>query len=126
MKLHKIFSHIKIACLKNKTYLIINYSKFLIRFFIILYINGFIANFKILDNFKIKIYINYLSNSLSIFQSLKIISKKSKKNYISFNKLVFFFNNKFCIISTSQGLLTNFQAIKRKIGGELICVRYFF
>jgi len=126
MKLHQIFSNIKVACLQGKSYITVNYSKFIVNFFTILYLNGFIANFKVLNNFKIKVYITYLSNSLSIFQSLKIMSKGSKKNYISFNKLVFFFNNKFCIVSTSKGLLTNFQAIKKRVGGELVCLRYFF
>src|SRR5690606_23810027 len=97
MKLHQIFSNIKVACLQGKSYITVNYSKFIVNFFTILYLNGFIANFKVLNNFKIKVYITYLSNSLSIFQSLKIMSKGSKKNYISFNKLVFFFINKFFI-----------------------------
>src|SRR5690606_6000033 len=126
MKLHQIFSNIKVACLQGKSYITVNYSKFIVNFFTILYLNGFIANFKVLNNFKIKVYITYLSNSLSIFQSLKIMSKGSKKNYISFNKMVFFFNNKFFIVFNSKGLLTNFQVIKKRVGGELVCLRYFF
>ena len=126
MKLHKAYSNIKSAALSNKIYCIVNYSKFLIKFLDILYINGFIAGYKIISSTKLKVYINYFSNSIAIFSSLKIFSKASKKNYIDLYKLLFNYSGKFCIISTSKGLLTGTEALKYKIGGELIRVRYYF
>ena len=126
MKLHKAYSNIKSAALSNKIYCVVNYSKFLIKFLDMLYINGFIAGYKVISSTKLKVYINYLPNSVAIFSSLKICSKASKKNYVDLYKLLFNYSGKFCVVSTSKGLLTGIEALKYKIGGELICVKYYF
>jgi ribosomal protein S8 len=67
------------------------------------------------------IYLNYL-NEKPIFQNIINIYKPSKPILVSF-KLLKNMTNKhkiILILNTNKGLLTNFEAIQLKIGGQLL------
>lgn len=58
-------------------------------------------------------------------KGLKKISKPGLKIYVKKDKLPYVLNNLgIAIISTSQGLMTNKQARKKGLGGEVICEIY--
>lgn len=77
---------------------------------------------KIFDELKIELKYN---NKESAIKSLKRISKPGLRVYADKDKLPKVLNNLgIAIISTSQGLMTNREAKKKKIGGEVLCEIY--
>lgn len=74
---------------------------------------------------KIKITLKYDENKNPAITSLKRISKPGRKIYAGKDELPKVLNNfGIAILSTSQGLMTNKEARKKKIGGEIICEIY--
>ncbi len=72
----------------------------------------------------IKIELKY-DNNKPIISSIKRISKQGQRIYIKRDKLRPIRQGYgFVIISTSQGLMTNKEANKKGLGGELICEVY--
>ena len=77
----------------------------------------------VFDN--LKIALKYKNGKNSAISSLKRISKPGLKIYVNKDKLPKVLNNLgIAIISTSQGLMTNKEARKKKVGGEVICEIY--
>ena len=74
---------------------------------------------------ELKIVLRYNSNGRSKISSLKKISKPGRRVYVGKDKLPKVLNNLgISIISTPQGLMTNKEAGKLGIGGEVICEIY--
>ena len=73
----------------------------------------------------IKIVLKYRDGKKSVISSVKRISKPGLKIYVNKDELPKVLNNLgMAIISTSQGLMTNKEARKNKVGGEVICEIY--
>jgi len=73
---------------------------------------------------EIKIVLKYKSGKPAI-SSIKRISKPGLRVYVKKNELPRVLNNLgIAIISTPQGLMTNREAKKRGLGGEVICEIY--
>ncbi len=61
-------------------------------------------------------------NQDKLFTSITRISKSGGRRYVGAEEIrKVLHGNSYAIISTSQGLLTDKEARKRKIGGEVIC-----
>ncbi|GAG30413.1 unnamed protein product, partial [marine sediment metagenome] len=74
---------------------------------------------------KIMIILKYKSNGRSVISSLKRISKPGRRIYVNKNELPRVLNNLgIAIISTPEGIITNKEARKKGIGGEVICEIY--
>ena len=74
---------------------------------------------------ELKIILKYKKDNRPAITSLKRISKPGRRVYASKEKLPRVLNNLgLTIISTSRGLLTNKEAAKAGIGGEVICEIY--
>src|SRR5688572_24250820 len=67
------------------------------------------------------IYLNYF-NGKPLYSNLKNLYRKNKIIYINYKflKKYTFKNNYILILSTNKGIFTNFDIIKKKIGGLLI------
>lgn len=73
---------------------------------------------------KLRILLKY-KNDEPVISSIKRISKPGLRVYADKDNLPRVLNNLgIAIISTSAGLMTNREAKKRKIGGEVICEVY--
>ena len=71
---------------------------------------------------QIKIVLKYSENGQPAIASIKRVSKPGQRIYVSKNKLPKVLNNLgIAIISTSQGLMTNKEAQRKKVGGEVLC-----
>lgn len=89
---------------------------------------------KLINDFKIvgegakkKIIINlrYDERNEPYLENLKRISKPGRRVYYSYKDLKPLRNNfAFRILSTSRGIMTDTEAKKRKLGGEIICEIY--
>ena len=67
------------------------------------------------------IFINYLNNNM-LFNNIKNTYKTSNLVFISVKKLIYI-TNKYkvvLILNTSKGILTNYEAIEKGVGGIII------
>ncbi|KKU47871.1 30S ribosomal protein S8 [Candidatus Uhrbacteria bacterium RIFCSPLOWO2_12_FULL_46_10] len=73
----------------------------------------------------LRLTLKYDSTGQSALRHLERVSKPSRRVYVSKNELpVVLSGLGVAIISTSQGLFTNKQAKRLKIGGEVLCEVY--
>jgi small subunit ribosomal protein S8 len=86
---------------------------------------GFIKNFKVIDDNKqklLRLYLKYTPTNQSAILNLKRISRPGRRVYKGAEELHPIFNNiGIWILSTSKGVITNKAAKKLNIGGEVIC-----
>lgn len=77
------------------------------------------------DNSRVFVLKLKYNDNKSAINSLKRISKPGRRVYVAKDEMPYVLNNLgIAIISTSQGLMTNKQARKKGVGGELICEIY--
>lgn len=110
------------ACKKKKLKLkIFKKDLKIVQIFIKLNLIKIIKNDLNSNSILITIYFVYLSGE-PVFRSIKNLNKPSKMNIINYKQLSKFNkkNNSLFLMSTSKGLLTNFEAEKYRIGGNII------
>ena len=95
----------------------------------VLHEKGFITNYKFEKNGpqgSIKIALKYNSRTnLSAIEKIVRISKPGLRKYVSFENLPRVINGLgIAILSTSKGVITDKEARKLKIGGEVLCYVY--
>lgn len=74
---------------------------------------------------QLKIILRYKKSGKSVITSLKRISKPGLRIYVNKDELPRVLNNLgIAIISTSGGLMTNKEANRKGVGGEVICEIY--
>ena len=117
--LSNLFSKIKNGYLAKKSKIVQQKSKQSINILNILVKEGFIRSYKINSKNQLDIYLKYRKNKAVIIE-IKRLSKPGKRLYIN-NKDLYQNKKGFYIISTSIGILTDLQAKKLNVGGELIC-----
>ncbi len=86
---------------------------------------GYIESYEVFDVRKgikkIKIGLKYFRNEPTI-KEIKRLSKPSRRLYSSSSNLPIVYNGLgISILSTSQGIMSNIEAKKRNIGGEVLC-----
>ncbi|OGU60244.1 MAG: 30S ribosomal protein S8 [Ignavibacteria bacterium RBG_13_36_8] len=86
--------------------------------------NNFIRDFNIIEDNKqnvLRIHLQYIGGNPSI-SGMKKISRPGLKSYVASDKIPRVLNGLgIAVISTSKGLLTDQQARKHAVGGEIIC-----
>jgi small subunit ribosomal protein S8 len=86
---------------------------------------GFIKNYKIISDRGqgiIKIFLKYDESGEPIISGLKRVSKPSCRVYARNDKIPMVQNGfGINILSTSKGVITDKQARKMKVGGEILC-----
>ena len=71
---------------------------------------------------KIKINLKYDENKRPVIAGVKRVSKPGRRIYRGYRDLPKVLDGfGIAIISTSQGIMTDHEARKRKIGGEILC-----
>lgn len=118
-----MLTRIRNAMAVNKPYVVLPLSKVKLKIAEILAKEKYIEKFEKKDN-DILITLKYKNRQPAI-SHLKRISKPGCRIYADFNNLPIILDNLgIAIISTSSGLMTNNEAWKKKIGGEVICEIY--
>ena len=117
--LSNLFSAIKNGFLSKKTKIIQPNSKQSTNVLNILINEGFIKTYKINSKNQIEVFLKYKNNK-SVINQIKRISKPGKRFHIK-NKDLYIKKQGFYILSTSLGIITDLEAKKLNIGGELIC-----
>ena len=119
-----MFANIKNGQLIKRSFIYQTRKKTCESFLKILWREGFILGYKIdsIDSNSLKIFLKYKSNR-PVINSLKIISKPSRRVYFTSKQIWKIDSSKFFIIfSTSKGLKTILDCKKLKIGGEPVII----
>ena len=119
-----ILSRIRNAVMVRKEYVDVLYSKLCEDIVKILKEQGFIKNYKTdaEDNKKfIRIYLKYV-NKEPVIHEIKRVSKPGLRKYIKAKNIKPYKSGiGVRILTTNQGVLTDKEAKKRNVGGEIIC-----
>ena len=120
-----LLTRIRNAVMVSKSNIEIPHSKFKFQLTSLLKDEGYVSEVKITGEGTkkiINIELKYSEDGASVISGMNRLSKPGNRVYSSFDKLPR--NNGglgTVVVSTSRGLLSDSEARKRKLGGELIC-----
>jgi small subunit ribosomal protein S8 len=118
-------AHLKNCINARLKFVNFEHSKLIERVCNILLNDGYISECNIISDEMNRKMINIklaYSSSKSVIQEINVISKPSRRVYKK-NKDIKPFKNGFglLIVSTSTGIISYREAVKKKIGGEILC-----
>lgn len=117
---------IRNGCRARKIDVTVPYSRLKTEILRVLLEDGFINNFT-LDSKKkkINIMLKYAKNGESVIRNLERISKCSRREYVSKSDIPYVLGGLgTAILTTSEGVLSDREARRKKIGGEVIAYVY--
>ena len=116
-------ARIKNAQVRNHSKVSLPSSKFKAKIADVLKSEGYIIDYKINDEKKPSIEINLKYNSGNpVINTIERISKPGRRIFSSASSLPKINNGLgIAIVSTPQGVMTDVDARKKKLGGEIIC-----
>ncbi|MBT3690548.1 30S ribosomal protein S8 [bacterium] len=118
-----MLTRIRNAVAINKPEVILPYSKIKHEIAKILKSEGYVSDIeKVEDNFNsLKLVLKY-NNKESVISHIKRVSKPGRRVYIGRQEIPYILNDLgIAILSTSQGVMSNRQARRARVGGEIIC-----
>ena len=118
-----MLARIKNAQLRNHSKVSLPSSKFKSKIADVLKAEGYIIDYKINDDKKPSIEINLKYNSGNpVINTIERISEPGRRIFSSASSLPKINNGLgIAIVSTPQGVMTDVDARKKKLGGEIIC-----
>jgi len=118
-----MLARIKNAQVRNHSKVSLPSSKFKAKIADVLKSEGYIIDYKINDDKKPSIEINLKYNSGSpVINTIERISKPGRRIFSSASSLPKINNGLgIAIVSTPKGVMTDVDARKKKLGGEIIC-----
>ena len=118
-----MLARIKNAQVRNHRKVSLPSSKFKAKIAEVLKSEGYIIDYKITDEKKPSIEINLKYNSGNpVINTIERISKPGRRIFSSASSLPKINNGLgIAIVSTPQGVMTDVDARKKKLGGEIIC-----
>lgn len=121
-----MLTRIRNALLAKKEEVAIPFSKIKFSIAEILKKEGFISDLKVEEeNGKSIVIILKYNKGNSVIQSLRKVSKPGRRIYVDHYELPHVLNDLgVAIVSTSSGVMTNKEAKKKRVGGEVICDVY--
>jgi small subunit ribosomal protein S8 len=91
----------------------------------ILKAEGYIRNYKFIKDGKqgiLRVYLKYGADQQSVIYGLKRVSKPSRRVYLKSKDIKPVLSGMgISILSTSKGIMTDKNARKEKVGGEVLC-----
>jgi len=101
------------------------YSKLMANVLDVFKTKGYIESYKVEDKDNkqsIVVVLKYDENGNSVINEIKKLSKPGRRDYKGYEALKSFKNGYGTIVvSTNKGVITNEEAYKNKVGGEVIC-----
>lgn len=86
---------------------------------------GYIRNYKFIKDGKqgiLRVYLKYADDQSHVIQELNRVSKPSRRVYVGADEVRPVYNGLgTAVLSTSRGVITDRQARKEHVGGEVIC-----
>lgn len=117
---------IRNGCRAQRTEVTVPYSRLKTEILRVLLEDGFVNNFTLdAKKRKITIMLKYAKNGESVIRNLERISKSSRRSYVSKNNIPYILGGLgTAILTTSHGVLSDREARRKKVGGEVICCVY--
>jgi small subunit ribosomal protein S8 len=86
---------------------------------------GYIRNHKFIKDGKqgiLRVYLKYADDQAHVIQELQRISKPSRRVYVGAGDVTSVYNGMgVAVLSTSKGIMTDRQARRDNVGGEILC-----
>ena len=86
---------------------------------------GFISNYKKISagsRSTLRVYLKFAADNRPAIRDIKRISKPSRRVYVASDKIPTVLQGLgIAVLSTSKGVLSNKEARKQKVGGEVLC-----
>lgn len=86
---------------------------------------GFIGNYKVMEDNKqglIKVYLKYTEEGSPVLEYIERVSTPGRRMYVPAGKVLKVRGGiGVAIYSTNKGLMTEKEAMSQKVGGELLC-----
>jgi small subunit ribosomal protein S8 len=122
------FVKIKNAYRAGKEKVDIKGSKMLLEIVEIMKKKGFIQDYRFIEDNKqgvIRVYLRYLDKKTPALVEIKKISKPGRRVYVNRKEIPQVLSGiGVAILTTSKGILTDQEARRHKVGGEVICYIY--
>lgn len=119
-----MLTRIRNASLAHKAEVVLPYSKFKYNLASLLLKEGFLAGVKeeAAEQKQLQVQLKYSESGDSVISGIKRVSKPGQRIYLAADKLPRT-NSGYgvTVVSTSKGLLTDKEARKARIGGEVVC-----
>jgi len=118
-----MLTRIRNAVAINKPEVILPYSKIKHGIAKILVKEGYLEDVEKLENkfSDLRLVLKY-NEKVPVISHIKRVSKPGRRVYVGRDKVPYVLNDLgIAVLSTSRGVMTNKQARRSKIGGELIC-----
>ena len=100
-------------------------SKLKVRLAEILKEEGFIKNFRLIEDKRqgvLRVYLKYGPGQERVISGLRRVSKPGKRLYVGADRIPSVLGGMgVAILSTPQGVLTDRESRKAKVGGEVLC-----
>jgi small subunit ribosomal protein S8 len=100
-------------------------SKLRVRLAEILKEEGFIKNFRLIEDKRqgvLRVYLKYGPGQERVISGLRRVSKPGKRMYVGADRIPSVLGGMgVAILSTPQGVLTDRESRKAKVGGEVLC-----
>jgi small subunit ribosomal protein S8 len=100
-------------------------SKIKIELAKVLKTEGYIRNYKFIKDDKqgiLRIYLKYGAHQEGVIYQMERVSKPSRRVYVKSKDVPSVYNDTgIAILSTSKGIMTNRQALRENVGGEVLC-----
>ncbi|MEJ2040221.1 MAG: 30S ribosomal protein S8 [Desulfosarcinaceae bacterium] len=89
---------------------------------------GYIRNYKFIKDSKqgiLRVYLKYGDDQSHIILELNRVSKPSRRVYLGAKEVKPYYNGLgVSVLSTSKGIMTDRQARKENVGGEVLCTLF--
>ncbi|MEW6041568.1 MAG: 30S ribosomal protein S8 [Elusimicrobiota bacterium] len=89
---------------------------------------GYIASYKKIDDYKqgiLRIYLKYGPNRERVITKIKTVSRPGLRIYRSSDEIPRVYRGiGISIVSTNKGVMAGYEAKKRKLGGEILCIAW--
>ena len=86
---------------------------------------GFIHNYKLIKDDKqgiLRVFLKYGQGQSNVILGIQRVSKPSRRVYVKHNEIKPILNGMgISILSTSKGIMTDKNATREKVGGEVLC-----
>lgn len=119
-------TRIRNALKAEHRYIDIGWSKLKQNIAEILKQTGFIENYIVKHEGSrgtMRVFLKYGKNRAPAINGLKRVSRPGLRKYISSGEIPHFFGGLgLVILSTSSGVISGFEATKKNVGGELLCL----
>lgn len=100
-------------------------SNLKVRMAVLLKLEGYIKDFVLVEDDKqniLRIYLRYSPDGDPVIERLQRVSKPGRRHYVNAGQLPRVRNGLgVAILTTSRGVITDKQARKERVGGEVLC-----